>query len=70
MLVPVRCWSCGAMVGDKLKAYQRDGTLPPRYCCRRMLIGYVDTASCALQYVHEVLAPKPAKPLEAPPRQR
>lgn len=57
------------MVGDKLQSYLKDGTLPPRYCCRRMLIGYVDTATCALHYVHEVHDPPP-KPQEALTRQR
>lgn len=58
-MVPVRCWTCGAMVGEKLEAYQRTGALPPRYCCRRMLLGYVDTVSSSLRYVQEVHDPPP-----------
>jgi len=61
MLIPVRCWSCGAMVADKYPAYKAGASLSSlgvrRYCCRRMFISFVDTAECGLWYTHEVADP-------------
>ncbi len=51
MMIPVRCFSCGAVVADKWEEYDRrvnknhedagkvlDEMKVRRYCCRRMLI--------------------------------
>lgn len=58
-MIPVRCWTCGALVADKLKLYQETKSLDSvrRYCCKRMLVGYVDTVTPTLAYVHEVHDP-------------
>lgn len=54
MIIPVRCFSCGALIGDKWEEYNRrvsSGEDPSavltslglkRPCCRRMLITNVD----------------------------
>ena len=55
VLVPVRCFTCGNLVADKLEEYQnraKSGEDPAnvldslgieRYCCRRMLLTTVET---------------------------
>ena len=55
MMVPVRCFTCGAVVADKWEEFKKRTTLNKedpgavlndlgvkRYCCRRMLISNVD----------------------------
>ncbi len=55
MMIPVRCFSCGAVVADKWEEYDRrvnkdhedagkvlDEMGVKRYCCRRMLISNLD----------------------------
>ena len=54
MLFPVRCFSCGALIGHKWEKYQSkveagehpgkvlDELKVRRYCCRRMFISGVD----------------------------
>ncbi len=55
MIIPVRCFTCGKVIGDKYEIYaqriQQNGEDPKvvlddlgltRYCCRRMLLTYVD----------------------------
>jgi DNA-directed RNA polymerase subunit N (RpoN/RPB10) len=53
-MFPVRCFSCGSVVGKKEKSYQQlleNGTSPKdaldslnisRYCCRRMFLCHYD----------------------------
>ena len=67
MLVPVRCFTCGALVGDKyseLVNRVKDGEDPgdvlddlkmKRYCCRRILLSNVDIIDQILPY-HEAIA--------------
>lgn len=55
MLVPVRCFTCGNLIADKMSAYQAavdkgdepgqvlDSLNMQRYCCRRMLMTSVET---------------------------
>ena len=55
MLVPVRCFTCGKLIGDKFQDYQNDvktGKDPDkvlddlgieRYCCRTMLLTSVES---------------------------
>ncbi|ORY87939.1 DNA-directed RNA polymerase, subunit N/Rpb10 [Protomyces lactucae-debilis] len=62
MIIPVRCFSCGKVVGDKWDAYLKlleDGreegdaltTLGlKRYCCRRMVLTHVDLIEKILHY--------------------
>jgi len=54
MMPPVRCFTCGAVVGDKFDEYnekiaagKRPGVILDemgikRYCCRRMLLTHLD----------------------------
>lgn len=54
MMPPVRCFTCGALIGDKFEDYQAKvsaGKKPgavldelgvKRYCCRRMFLSHVD----------------------------
>lgn len=54
MIVPVRCFTCGKLVGDKWEDFARrvkegedagkvlDDLGLSRYCCRRMLLSHVE----------------------------
>ncbi|CAN6602558.1 DNA-directed RNA polymerases I, II, and III subunit RPABC5 [Trichomonascus vanleenenianus] len=62
MIIPVRCFSCGKVVGDKWETYlqylQEDNTEGQaldklklkRYCCRRMILTHVDLIEKFLRY--------------------
>ncbi len=55
MLIPVRCFTCGALIADKYQTYVNrvkagedsakamDELGLKRYCCRRMFLGTVET---------------------------
>lgn len=69
MMVPVRCFTCGGLVGDKWEEFSsrvKAGEAPGkvldelgvvRYCCRRMLLAQVDIIDEVLRY-HEESARK------------
>lgn len=54
MIIPIRCFTCGALIGDKWEEFKKrvengeevkkvlDDLGVKRYCCRRMLISHVD----------------------------
>ncbi len=62
MIIPVRCFSCGNVVGDKYEEFARrvkDGEKPNevldslglfKICCRRMLVSQVDLIDTILPY--------------------
>ncbi|KPJ00657.1 DNA-directed RNA polymerases I, II, and III subunit RPABC5 [Papilio xuthus] len=57
MIIPVRCFTCGKVIGNKWEAYlgllqaeYTEGTYCTRYCCRRMLLGHVDLIEKLLNY--------------------
>jgi len=62
LIIPVRCFSCGSLVGDKWEEFARrvkEGEDPhnvldalgmKRYCCRRMLISNVEVIDEFLKY--------------------
>ncbi|VVT45354.1 uncharacterized protein SAPINGB_P000722 [Magnusiomyces paraingens] len=62
MIIPVRCFSCGKVVGDKWETYLQyleDGKTEcqaldklklKRYCCRRMVLTHVDLIEKFLRY--------------------
>lgn len=63
MIIPVRCFSCGKVVGDKWEPYlsllQDEGMSEGdaldrlelrRYCCRRMVLTHVDLIQKFLLY--------------------
>ena len=54
MIIPVRCFTCGKVIGDKWEEFKKrvaagenpaevlDSLGLTRYCCRRMLLSHVD----------------------------
>ncbi|MEM0118640.1 MAG: DNA-directed RNA polymerase subunit N [Conexivisphaerales archaeon] len=62
MLVPIRCFTCGALVGDKFSEFRRrvdigedpskvlDELGLKRYCCRRMLLSGFEIIDYQLPY--------------------
>lgn len=62
MIIPVRCFSCGKVVGDKWEPFSNRVAAgePPkevlddlgveRYCCRRMLLSHVDLIDEVLRF--------------------
>ncbi|EPX72850.1 DNA-directed RNA polymerase I, II, and III subunit Rpb10 [Schizosaccharomyces osmophilus] len=62
MIIPIRCFSCGKVIGDKWDSYltllQEDNTEGEaldklglqRYCCRRMILTHVDLIEKLLCY--------------------
>ena len=54
MIIPIRCFSCGKVLGDKWEEFNRRielGEIPrevlddlgiERYCCRRMILSHVE----------------------------
>ena len=63
MIIPVRCFTCGNIIGNKWDEYLRliqenpnnkgaalDKLGLKRYCCRRMLLAHVDLIDRMLHY--------------------
>ncbi|KAL0220148.1 hypothetical protein RCL1_000003 [Eukaryota sp. TZLM3-RCL] len=62
MIIPVRCFTCGKVVGNKyedylqrVKAGESEGAVLDflglkRYCCRRMLLTHVELIDKLLKY--------------------
>lgn len=62
MIIPVRCFTCGKLIGDRWEEFTRRvkaGERPKRildemgmtrYCCRRMFISQVDVIDDLLRY--------------------
>ena len=62
MLIPVRCFTCGKVTGNKWKSYQtllKEGKSEKealdqlglrRYCCRRILLTHVELIDKILEY--------------------
>lgn len=62
MIIPIRCFTCGKVVGNKWEAYinlllagyaegeAMDALGLLRYCCRRMLLSHVDIIEKILNY--------------------
>ncbi len=62
MMIPIRCFTCGKVIGDKWEDFTRrvkNGEKPKdvlddlgvtRYCCRRMLLSNVEIIDKVLEY--------------------
>ena len=62
MMIPIRCFTCGALVADKWEEFARrvrQGESPKnvlddlqlkRYCCRRMLLSNVEIIDEIIKY--------------------
>lgn len=62
MIIPVRCFTCGKLIGDKWEEYNKrlgagedpaevlDSLGMERYCCRRMLMSHVELIDELLKY--------------------
>jgi DNA-directed RNA polymerase subunit N len=62
MIIPVRCFSCGKVIGDLYEQYQEemknnkssdkilDDLGVKKYCCRRMLVSHTDVIDEFLKY--------------------
>ncbi|MHA1338947.1 MAG: DNA-directed RNA polymerase subunit N [Promethearchaeota archaeon] len=62
MIIPIRCFTCGKLIGDKWEKYRelkREGKSPSeifdelgikRFCCKRMLISHVNLIDDVLAY--------------------
>jgi len=65
MMIPVRCFTCGAVIGDKWEEFAarvKNGEDPgkvldslgvSRYCCRRMLLSNVDILDEVLKFYEQ-----------------
>lgn len=66
MLIPIRCFTCGALIGDKFykyKAMLEKGMKPAealdklgvkRYCCRRMFLSAFEPIEQMLPYYEAI----------------
>jgi DNA-directed RNA polymerase I, II, and III subunit RPABC5 len=61
MIIPVRCFTCGKVIGNKWENYLKlkeeydekialDKLKLNRYCCRRMLLSHVELIEKLLEY--------------------
>jgi DNA-directed RNA polymerase subunit N len=69
MIIPVRCFSCGKVIGDKWEEFNdrvEAGENPSdilddlditRYCCRRMLLSHVEIIDDVLKFYEERESP-------------
>jgi DNA-directed RNA polymerase subunit N len=65
LIIPVRCFSCGKVVGDKWEPFSQrvvagehpkdvlDDLGIERYCCRRMLLSHVELIDEILKFHEE-----------------
>jgi len=63
MMIPIKCFTCGKLIGDKWEEYKRrvsagespgevlDDLGVTRICCRRMFLTHVDFIDELLAYV-------------------
>jgi len=73
MIIPVRCFTCGKLIGDKWEEFVRrvkageradevlDSLGIQRYCCRRMLLSHVEIIDEVLRFYEEAEKRKEAR---------
>lgn len=61
-MFPVRCFTCGSVIGDKWEEFSRrviagedpgrvlDSMNVTRYCCRRMFLSHIELADLELSF--------------------
>jgi len=76
IIIPVRCFSCGSLIGDKWEDFARrvkegedsgkvlDSLGVKRYCCRRMLLSHVEVIGEILKFYEEASKRKLARAAE------
>jgi len=76
IIIPVRCFSCGSLIGDKWEDFARrvkegedsgkvlDSLGVKRYCCRRMLLSHVEIIDAILKFYEEASKRKLARAAE------
>ncbi|EAN83740.1 putative DNA-directed RNA polymerase I subunit RPB10 [Trypanosoma cruzi] len=77
MLIPVRCYSCGKVIGNLYEKYQQllsedyteaealNALQLDRMCCRRMILSHIDLVDELLPYSVPVVGTMPfANPLQ------
>ncbi len=66
MIIPVRCFSCGAVIADKYEEFIRrkdegeskailDSLGVERYCCRRMILSHIDLIDEVVEFDEKCL---------------
>ncbi len=72
MLYPIRCFTCGALLGDKFTEFNKkvsagedpakvlDALGLKRFCCRRMLLTSIDLSEQVIPY-YEAIARRRAE---------
>jgi DNA-directed RNA polymerase subunit N len=64
MIIPIRCFSCGAVIADKYEKFREkaekedpkkvlDSLGVKRYCCRRMILSQVDFIDEVIEFERE-----------------
>ena len=73
MIIPVRCFTCGKLIGNKWEEFARrvetgeepgevlDDLSMKRYCCRRMLLSHVEIIDEVLRFYEEAEKRKEAR---------
>jgi DNA-directed RNA polymerase subunit N len=75
MIIPVRCFTCGKLIGDVWEEFARrvkigedasevlDSLGIKRYCCRRMLLSHIEIIDEVLRFYEEAEKRKEARNL-------
>ncbi|MCS7120498.1 MAG: DNA-directed RNA polymerase subunit N [Nitrososphaerota archaeon] len=73
MIIPVRCFTCGKVIGDKWEEFARrvkggeaagkvlDELKIKRYCCRRMLLSHVDIIDEIIKFYDKTIIESKSK---------
>lgn len=68
MIIPIRCFSCGAVIADKYEEFEKrikagenakkvlDSMSITRYCCRRMLLSHANLIDEIIEFDEKALS--------------